>query len=80
MGQYFNFYNITKDEEGNYPCSWNFGCPWAKNMEKMSDEKITQIFIEQIKGNEWSFEDDIIADGDYGDGFSWKDYKPKADN
>ena len=74
MGQYFYFYNRTIGEDGQYPCSYNFGLKWAKSMTKMDDDKIFDIFVEQIKGNDWYVNDDIIAAGDYGDILKWKDY------
>jgi hypothetical protein len=72
MGQYFYFYNDTREEKSAVPCCWNFGLLWMKNLHEYNQEEQGQIFKQIIKDNGWSMMDKITATGDYGDLVIWR--------
>lgn len=67
MGQYFKFVNATQQTESSVPLPFNFGLPWAKNLERESPDKIEEIFDFVVQNNNWVATDQVIALGDYGD-------------
>lgn len=75
MGQYFKFYNLTKDEWSDIPLPFNFGLPWAKSLERdcYSERDLQMIFLYVITHNGWSKEDHVSAFGDYDDEISCPD-------
>lgn len=66
MGQYFKFINVTKDEESQVPLPFNFGLPWAKNLDQVSQKELEEYFEFVVKNNHWSESDTVTAYGDYG--------------
>jgi hypothetical protein len=66
MGQYYRFINATRETESNIPLPFNFGLPWAKNLENASREELHRIFDYVVKSNNWAETDEILATGDYG--------------
>lgn len=67
MGQYFRFVNATKRTESRTSLSSNFGLSWGKNLHRIYDERLDEIFDSAIKANNWEETDAIIAVGDDGD-------------
>ena len=67
MGQYFRFVNATKRTESRTSISSNFGLSWEKNLHRIYDERLDDIFDSVIKANNWEETDAIIAVGDDGD-------------
>ena len=67
MGQYFRFINATKRTESRSPLSSNFSLPWSKNLHRIYDERLDEIFDSVIKANNWEETDSIVAVGDSGD-------------
>ncbi len=67
MGQYFRFVNATKRTESRTSISSNFGLSWEKNLHRIYDERLDEIFDSVIKANNWEETDAIIAVGDDGD-------------
>lgn len=67
MGQYFRFVNATKRTESRASIDSNFGLSWAKNLHRIYDERLDQIFDSVIHANNWEESDAIIAVGDDGD-------------
>ena len=67
MGQYFRFVNATKRTESRSSISSNFGLSWEKNLHRIYDERLDEIFDSVIKANNWEETDAIIAIGDDGD-------------
>lgn len=72
MGEYYQFYNATRDEASKCPCKYNFGLQWGKSPERFSDKERVIIFESMIEGNGWSKDDEIIAEGDYGTKFVYQ--------
>ena len=66
MGQYFIFVNATKRTESKASIPSNFGLGWAKNLHRIYDERLDEIFDSVIKANNWEETDAIIAIGDEG--------------
>ncbi|MGI2909135.1 hypothetical protein [Tolypothrix sp. VBCCA 56010] len=66
MGQYYKFINTTKQIESIVSLPFNFGLPWAKNLESYSQEELKEKFEYVRKNNNWSENDEVIALGDYG--------------
>ena len=66
MGQYFIFVNATKRTESKASISSNFGLSWAKNLHRIYDERLDEIFDSVIRANNWEETDAIIAIGDEG--------------
>ena len=67
MGQYFRFVNATKRTESRTSLPSNFGLSWEKNLHRIYDERLDEIFDSVIKANNWEEIDAIIAVGDDGD-------------
>lgn len=67
MGQYFIFVNATKRTESKASISSNFGLDWAKNLHRIYDERLDEIFDSVIKANNWEETDAVLAIGDDGD-------------
>lgn len=67
MGQYFRFVNATKRTESRTSLSSNFGLSWEKNLHRIYDERLDEIFDSVIKANNWEETDAVIAVGDDGD-------------
>ncbi|MCY7346602.1 MAG: hypothetical protein LH614_10335 [Pyrinomonadaceae bacterium] len=67
MGQYFRFVNATKRTESRTSLSSNFGLSLEKNLHRIYDERLDEIFDSVIKANNWEEADAIIAVGDDGD-------------
>jgi hypothetical protein len=67
MGQYFRFINATKRTESRASLSGNFGLSWTKNLHRIYDERLDEIFDSVIKANDWKETDAIVAVGDDGD-------------
>jgi len=67
MGQYFRFVNATKRTESRSSISSNFGLSWEKNLHRIYDERLDEIFDSVVKANNWGETDAIIAVGDDGD-------------
>lgn len=67
MGQYFKFVNAAKRTELKRSISSNFGLSWAKNLHRIYDERLDEIFDSVIQANNWEETDSIIAIGDDGD-------------
>lgn len=67
MGQYFRFVNATKRTESRTSISSNFGLSWEKNLHRIYDERLDEIFDSVIKANKWEEADAILAIGDDGD-------------
>ena len=66
MGQYFTFVNATKRTESKASVDSNFGMPWAKNLHRIYDERLDEIFNTVIKANTWDETDAIVAIADEG--------------
>lgn len=66
MGQYFTFVNATKRTEAKAPVTSNFSLPWGKNLHRIYDERLDEIFDSVIKANNWEETDAILAIGDEG--------------
>jgi hypothetical protein len=66
MGKYFTFVNTTKRTESTASVTSNFGLPWAKNLHRIYDERLDEIFDLVIKANNWDESDAIVAIGDEG--------------
>lgn len=67
MGQYFRFVNATKRTESSASITSNFSLSWAKNLHRIYDERLDEIFDSVIQANNWEETDAIIAIGDEGD-------------
>ena len=67
MGQYFRFVDATKRIESSISLSSNFGLSWEKNLHRIYDERLDEIFDSVIKANNCEETDAIIAVGDDGD-------------
>jgi hypothetical protein len=67
MGQYYRFLNTTKESESQIPLPFNFGLPWAKNLNDLSREELAKVFEFVRQGNQWPGTDKVMAIGDYGD-------------
>ncbi len=66
MGQYYKFVNTTKQQESSISLPFNFGLPYAKSLERYSQEELKEKFDYVMKNNSWSDLDEVIAIGDYG--------------
>lgn len=66
MGQYYKFINTTQKVESTISLTFNFGMPWAKNLESYSQEELKEKFDYVKNNNNWSDQDEVIAVGDYG--------------
>lgn len=89
MGEYYKFINKTRQEESRISLPFNFGLPYAKSLQRCSDEEVEAMFRFVIKHNEpWTEADEVIAVGDYGtiiqfaevkqeQGFFWERYEPE---
>lgn len=75
MGQYFRFINATKRTESRTSLSSNFGLSWEKNLHRIYDERLDEIFDSVIRANNWEETDAVIAVGDDGDIV----YRPKIE-
>ncbi len=72
MGQYFYFYNKTRNEKSSVGCKYNGGLKWMPKLNCYSETSAKQIFLQIIEDNNWSNDDEIIADGDSGDVVTYK--------
>lgn len=66
MGQYFKFVNVTKEEESQVGLPFNFGLPWAKNLDQASEQELKECFEFVVRNNHWPETDSVVAYGDYG--------------
>ena len=58
--------NATRRTESKASISSNFGLSWAKNLHRIYDERLDEIFDLVIQANDWEETDEIIAIGDEG--------------
>ena len=67
MGQYFRFINRDRQVESEIGLPFNFGMPWGKGLERLSNEELKKQFDFVIQANDWQPTDNIVAEGDYGE-------------
>jgi len=80
MGQYYKFINRTRKEESRISLPFNFGLSHAKSLERYNDDEVEAMFRFVVKNNDdWKMEDDLVAEGDYGDVIKYGDVKKKKD-
>ena len=66
MGQYFYFFNITKNIKNTKGIRTNYDFLWVKNLHLFQYCDIINVFEELIAENDWSYNDGIIARGNKG--------------
>jgi hypothetical protein len=67
MGQYYRFINRDRQVESEVGLPFNFGMPWGKSMERLSEEELKKQFDFVIQANDWDQTEDVVAEGDYGE-------------
>jgi hypothetical protein len=67
MGQYYRFINRDRQIQSEVSLPFNFGMPWGKSMERLSQEELKQQFDFVIQANGWEPTEAIVAEGDYGE-------------
>jgi hypothetical protein len=67
MGQYYRFINRDRQAQSEVSLPFNFGMPWGKSMERLSEEELKKQFDFVIQANNWAPTEDIVAEGDYGE-------------
>ena len=72
MGQYYFFYNYTKNEK-----SQSLDGNEVSKMEMNDLRENYLLFLDIIKTNKWCKTDDIRAIGDYGAIIKWSDFKTR---
>jgi hypothetical protein len=90
MAQYYQFVNRTGQEVSQISLPFNFGLPYAKSLERYDSEEVAAMFRYVAQHNaDWTVEDVLIAEGDYGEviqfdqaqaidqTFSWESYMPE---
>ena len=76
MGQYYKFINRTRKEESQISLPFNFGMPWAKSLETYVNDEVEAIFRFVAKNNDnWTEEDELVAEGDYGTVIKYEDVR-----
>ena len=90
MAQYYQFINRTRQEVSRISLPFNFGLPHAKALERYDSEEVAAMFryVAQHNAN-WTDEDDLVAEGDYGETvqsdwsippdqpYGWEGYTPE---
>ena len=66
MGQYFYFYNKTKNLKAD-KIGANYDLGWFPKLNQYSHKEICEIILSVIKEQNWSEDDEIGASGDNGD-------------
>lgn len=90
MAQYYQFINRTRQEVSQISLPFNFRLPYAKSLERYDGEEVAAMFRYVTQHNaDWSIEDDLAAEGDYGEvvqfnqaqrieqTFGWESYTPE---
>ena len=90
MAQYYQFINRTRQEVSQISLPFNFGLPYAKSLERYDSEQVAAMFRYVAQNNaDWTAEDDLVAEGDYGEvvefdraqpigqAFGWESYTPE---
>lgn len=90
MAQYYRFVNRSRQEVSQVSLPFNFGLPYAKSLERYDSEEVVAMFRYIVKHNaDWTAEDDLVAEGDYGEvvpfepaqqseqSYSWESYVPE---
>ncbi len=67
MGQYYRFINRDRKVQSEVSLPFNFGLPWGKSLERLSDEDLKKQFDFVIQANGWEATEEIVAEGDYGE-------------
>jgi hypothetical protein len=67
MGQYYRFINRDRQVESEVSLPFNFGMPWGKSMERLSQEELKKQFDFVIQANGWEPTEEVVAEGDYGE-------------
>jgi hypothetical protein len=67
MGQYYRFINRDRQAQSEVGLPFNFGMPWGKSMERLSEQELKKQFDFVIQANGWAPTEDIVAEGDYGE-------------
>ena len=91
MAQYYQFINRTRHEVSQISLPFNFGLPYAKSLERYDSEEVAAMFRYVAQHNaDWTDEDDLVAEGDYGEivqfdqaqsigqTFDWESYTPET--
>lgn len=89
MAQYYQFINRTRQEVSQISLPFNFGLPYAKSLERYASEEVAAMFRYIAQHNaDWTVEDTLVAEGDYGEivpfdqtqpigqTFDWESYTP----
>lgn len=66
MGQYFYFYNKTKELHSQVGCKNNGNLKWSYKLHMLDYRTICEIFQQIIEDNNWNYNDIVEANGDYG--------------
>ena len=90
MAQYYHFVNRTRQEVSQISLPFNFSLPHAKSLERCDSETVAAMFRYVTQHNaKWTIEDDLVAEGDYGEvvqfdraqpisqTFGWESYTPE---
>lgn len=66
MGKYFQFVNLTRKTESALALPFNFGLPWAKNLDRIETVDLRQQFQFVAEANHWALDEQVIAIGEDG--------------
>lgn len=90
MAQYYQFVNRTRQEVSQISLPFNFRLPHAKSLERYDSKEVAAIFRYVAHHNaNWTVEDDLVAEGDYGETvqfdrtqqtektYGWESYTPE---
>ncbi|MBE9060390.1 hypothetical protein [cf. Phormidesmis sp. LEGE 11477] len=73
MAQYYRFVNRRRQEVSQISLPFNFRLPYAKALERYDSEEVAAMFCYVVQHNaDWSTDDDIVTEGDYGEVFILK--------
>ena len=90
MAQYYQFANRTRQEVSQISLPFSFSLPHVKSLERYDSEEVAAMFRYVAQHNtNWTIEDTLVAEGDYGEvvqfdraqpigqTFDWESYTPE---